>query len=282
MTEKRLAWRYTYLAIGTVAALSLAFYLLMGAFPRQLWPLRLWVLLAYLLLCGIDLWIVGRRYARALLQWTERAYQNEKAFVSNASHEMNNPLTAIQGECEISLMKERSPAEYQAALGRIEVESERVIRLMKQLMFLAKGEDEILKAAREPIVLADFLMQFMEKRIQFQPADFSFEVEANPELLRTALGNIIGNALKYSGDKWVELHLEGHVLEVRDQGIGIPAEEQERVLQPFYRAANARDYAGSGIGLSLALHILRIYGAELRLSSRPGKGTTVRIDFRAL
>ena len=78
----------------------------------------------------------------------DAAYQSEKAFISNASHELNNPLTAIQGECEISLLKERSPEEYQAALGRIATETSRIIQLIKHLLFLSHGDKEIQKNAR--------------------------------------------------------------------------------------------------------------------------------------
>ena len=84
----------------------------------------------------------------------DAAYQSEKAFISNASHELNNPLTAIQGECEISLLKERSPEEYQAT------ETSRIIQLIKHLLFLSHGDKEIQKSAMETIFLADFLMQF--------------------------------------------------------------------------------------------------------------------------
>jgi signal transduction histidine kinase len=189
-------------------------------------------------------------------------------------------LTAIQGECEISLLKERSPAEYQASLKRIASETTRIIQLMKHLMFLSKGEEEIFKTATETFSLAEFLMQFMEKRIQFAPDNFAFMLEVNPPLLKMALANIIGNALKYSGDKMVEIRLRGAVLEIKDQGIGIPPEELDRIFQPFYRASNTRGYAGNGIGLSLSIRILRIYGADLSITSVLNEGTKVRIDFQ--
>jgi signal transduction histidine kinase len=278
MTEHDITRRYAYLATSTMVVTSLVLYVVIVQFPSLL-NYRIWLLLAFLLLGSIGIWLVSRRFAAGMKRRIDDAYQSERAFISNASHEMNNPLTAIQGECEISLMRERTPAEYQAALGRIEHETERIIRLMKHLMFLSKGEADILKEGSEQIVLAEFLMQFMEPRIRFTPTDFRLEVTANPDLLRTALGNIIGNALKYSGDKAVELHIDGSVLEVRDYGIGIPPEDCERVIQPFYRAGNTREYAGNGIGLSLAAHILRIYGADVTLSSKLGDGTGVRIDF---
>jgi signal transduction histidine kinase len=264
LTEKDIAWRYAYLAVSSMVITAIVLYVVIVQFPS---------LLHY------RIWLVSRRFAARMKRRIDEAYQSERSFISNASHELNNPLTAILGECEISLMRERSAEEYQSALQRIASDTERVIRLMQHLMFLSKGERDILKEGSERIALAEFMMQFMEPRIQFAPTDFKMEVTAHPDLLRTALSNIIGNALKYSGDKIVEISLEGNVLEVRDQGIGIPQDELERTLQPFYRATNTREYAGNGIGLSLAAHILRIYGAEVSLSSVINEGTTVRIDF---
>jgi signal transduction histidine kinase len=278
--EKKIACRYTYLTTGVVTLVSILFYLLMVCFPDSLLPYRAGLLIAFLLANGIWLGWMARRYAHQMRAWIDSRYQSEKSFISNASHELNNPLTAIQGECEISLMKERSPSEYQASLKRIASETQRIIQLMKHLMFLSKGEEEILKTASRSLVLADFLMQFVERRIQFSPDNFAFIINVNPHLLKTALANIIDNALKYSGDKMVEIRLRGAVLEINDQGIGIPAEELNRVFQPFYRAGNTRKYAGNGIGLSLSVRILHVYGAEVSLSSVLGEGTKVKIDFQ--
>ena len=224
---------------------------------------------------------ISRRYAAQMVERIDFAYQSEKAFISNASHELNNPLTAIQGECEISLMKERTVEEYQNALRRIAMENHRIIQLIKQLLFLARGDREQLQKAVDTFSLADYLMQFTSARISFSPDNFAYQVDANPDLLKIALQNILNNACKYSGDKPVEMRLRGSVLTIEDQGIGIPLEEIKRVTQPFYRASNAQAYAGRGIGLSLSLRILRKYGASVQITSRLGEGTTVAIDFQA-
>jgi signal transduction histidine kinase len=280
MSGKKIAYRYTYITVGVIAVVSILFYLVIVLFPDILWPFRIGLLLAFLLINGGVVYFVAKRYANEMSAWIESAYQSEKSFISNASHELNNPLTAIQGECEISLLKERSPAEYQASLKRIASETQRIIQLMKHLMFLSKGEEEILKTASQTIILAEFMMQFMEKRIRFAPDNFAFMLDMNPHLLKMALGNIIGNALKYSGEQTVDIRLRGAVMEIKDYGIGIPPEELNRVFQPFYRATNTREHAGNGIGLSLSLRILNVYGAEVTISSVLNEGTKVRIDFQ--
>lgn len=238
-----------------------------------------WMLLGLLILSSVLIYFVGRLYATRMVDRIDAAYHSEKSFISNASHELNNPLTAIQGECEISLMKERTPAEYQAALGRIASETKRIIQLMKNLLFLSHGDKEILENAREEISLADFLMQFVGNRICFRTDTFAYMLTANPHLLKIAIGNILNNACKYSGDAPVEMRLNGSILKIRDTGIGIPPEDQVHINQPFYRASNTREYPGHGIGLSLSMRILRTYGADVRISSELGKGTTVEIEF---
>lgn len=238
-----------------------------------------WLLLGLLLVSAILIYFVGRWYAVRMVDRIDAAYRSEKSFISNASHELNNPLTAIQGECEISLLKERTPAEYQEALRRIASETKRIIQLMKHLLFLSHGDREILKNAVEPVFLAEFLMQWATKRISFSPDNFAFVVKANPNLLKIAIGNILSNACKYSADKPVEMRLRSNQLEIIDTGIGIPAEEVEQIFQPFYRASNTREYSGHGIGLSLSARILQTYGARVTVHSVVGEGTTVRIEF---
>lgn len=238
-----------------------------------------WLLLGMLLISSILIYFVGRLYATRMVDRIDAAYQSEKSFISNASHELNNPLTAIRGECEISLLKERTPAEYQAALGRISFETDRIIQLMKNLLFLSHGDKEILKNARETVFLADFLMRFTNDRISFRTDNFAYCFEANPHLLKIALGNLLNNACKYSGDALVSVYLHTNILEITDTGIGIPAEEIDRIYQPFYRATNTRGFAGHGIGLSLSIRILNSYGAKVRILSKEGEGTTVRIEL---
>lgn len=238
-----------------------------------------WLLLALLITSSILIFFVGKLYAIRMIGRMDAAYQSEKSFISNASHELNNPLTAIQGECEISLLKERTPAQYQAALQRIASETKRIIQLMKHLLFLSHGDQEILKSATEPIFLAEFLLALSGNRVSFSPDHFSYVVRANPSLLKIAIGNILGNACKYSGEKPVDMRLRANVLEIKDHGIGIPPEELERIYQPFYRGSNTREFAGHGIGLSLSIRILRTYGATVTVRSVLNEGTVVRIEF---
>ncbi|MDR1980320.1 MAG: HAMP domain-containing histidine kinase [Tannerellaceae bacterium] len=283
--KSKIALQYTLVTVGITAVVMVVFFVLAVFFLLPLafgWWYATGGFAAFLLVNAWLVYFVGKRYAARMIERIDHAYQSEKAFIGNASHELNNPLTAIQGECEISLLKERTPAEYQEALTRIASETGRIIRLMKHLMFLSKGEEEILRSARETVFLAEFLMKFVERRIQFSTDNFALVLHIDPQLLKLALSNIIHNACKYSRDRMVEIRLRGTVLEIEDQGIGIPPEELDRIFQPFYRAGNTREFPGNGIGLSLSMRILRIYGAEVTVSSVLNEGTKVRIDFQKM
>ena len=224
-----------------------------------------------------------------MLDRIDAAFKSEKSFVSSASHELNNPLTAIQGECEISLLKERSPQEYIKALNRISDESKRISLLIKSLLFLSHQDEELLKNNMEEVDLAELLIILCaeNERMQFSNT-FQKEnlpvVRANLHLLKIAIRNILNNACKYSGKQPVAVRLypkEGNtILEIEDKGIGIPEDEIQLIFQAFYRATNTREYSGHGIGLGLSLKILSIYGARMEILSKLNTYTRVLIIFK--
>ena len=199
-----------------------------------------------------------------MLDRIDEAFQSEKSFVSNASHEINNPIAAIQGECEITLMKERSIQEYVEALERIAEESKRISQLTKSLLLLSRQDQVMLNQVMEAVNLQSLLIELTAANsrivLENKVANLScFTVRANPYLLEVALKNIVDNACKYSKDKVVITSFvsEGvKIVEILDVGIGIPAQELKRVFQSFYCASNTRIYKGQGIGLSLSVRIL--------------------------
>lgn len=214
------------------------------------------------------------------------AFQAEKSFISNASHELNNPLTAIQGECEISLMKERAAAEYIEALQRIATESKRISRLIKHLLFLSRQDDEILQNTEERIALLTFLrgLCLQYSRVEFKPDKDTEDIYiiGDSHLLGVAFCNLIENARKYSRDTVVVSMARsdvGTVVEIEDRGIGIPEKEISHVFHSFYRASNTREYAGHGIGLSLSMKILSVYGGKIKIESRVNAYTKVIVTF---
>ena len=221
-----------------------------------------------------------------MLDRLDSAFKAEKSFVSHASHELNNPITAIQGECEISLLKERSTGEYVEALQRISSESKRLSNLIRHLLFLSRQDEELLKTNIEEISLQDMLTDLTADndriRLHTPESGAPAAVQANSYLLKIALKNIIDNACKYS-EKEVDIILSRInrqvVIEIEDRGIGIPQEEIEHIFQSFYRGSNTHDYAGQGIGLSLTMKIISAYHGKLEISSEIERGTKVRVIF---
>ena len=214
------------------------------------------------------------------------AFRSEKSFVNAASHELSNPLTAIQGECEITLMKERDTKLYVDSLQRIYSESKRMSQLIKHLLFLSRHDDDLSDLESLDIDLATFLSdlsQSTERVIFTDETEYSVLVKANPYLLQVAIQNFLNNATKYS-QKQIDLRLkliEGHpTIEIEDYGIGIPKDEIPLIFQSFYRASNTRDFSGNGIGMALSSKILNIYKAKIAIESEVDQFTKFVISFR--
>jgi signal transduction histidine kinase len=236
------------------------------------------------------------RMLNQMLDRLEHSFDMQKHFISNASHELKNPLTAILGETEIALSKIRSVDDYIKTLQKIEAEAERLDILIRNLLNLAQADFEITEHNREEIRVDELLVDIVEyfeksahnNRLSLHlagmPGDPVFlTVFGIRELLHTALTNILENALKFSGDQQVDILLEtgqGNILiRIKDHGIGIPENELKDLFQPFFRATNAYSFKGSGIGLSLAQKIIRVHGGTIEVQSVVGKGTTVDIEL---
>lgn len=228
-------------------------------------------------LCILIVVLVSRLYTQRHIDTLHEAYQRERQFIHHASHELNNPLTAIQGECEIALMKKRDAADYEDSLNRIEQEAQRMSQTIKQLLYLSMAMNESDGESRELIIWKDFLNQFNDnERVHLnvsQGCD-SCCIMANPYLLKMAVSNIVRNALKYSSDD-VDITLNEKSVVIRDKGIGIPKSDIPYITQPFYRAANTRSFQGNGIGMSLAVNILKLYGIVVKIESEENAGTTI-------
>lgn len=118
-------------------------------------------------LSSIVLYLISRLYAIKAVDRIDRNYQREKLFVNNASHEINNPLTAIQGECDIALMRERTPEEYRHFLTKISKETTRVIDIMRSLLQFSHAKSEKLDhSLSDRVDMALFMEQFASSEVQ--------------------------------------------------------------------------------------------------------------------
>lgn len=239
-----------------------------------------WGMLALVLVASIVLYLISRLYAIRIVERINKDFQTEKLFVNNASHEINNPLTAIQGECEITLLKERSVEEYKSSLERISTETDRIIRIMSQLLtFSHVRSEEMNEEEEEKVQMSQFLQQFVSEHINIVvKSDFS--VFFREDLLTIAVRNIINNALKYSHQEKVSVIANKGTLLVCDKGVGISKEDLQHIFEPFYRASNIRHTAGQGIGLTLSKAIIEKSGGRIAVTSKPQEGTVFTIAFK--
>jgi signal transduction histidine kinase len=229
-----------------------------------------------------------------LLNRLETAFETQKNFISNASHEFGTPITSIMGEAEVSLMKERSTSEYQQSLKSILTQSERLREISQSLLFLAQTGYKDNSLDFEIIRADELIWEAKEIIDKINPKnnieiDFSLlpenpkklKIPGNKQLLILAFSNILTNACKYSYNKPVRVSLasaDTHVLLLfKDQGVGIPELEMQFIYDPFYRASNTHHFEGYGIGLPLTSNIIKIHNGELLVSSIQDKGTTVQI-----
>lgn len=232
-----------------------------------------------------------------MLNRLETAFELQDSFISNASHELRNPLTAIIGETEVALTRsERSTAEYRATLEKVLAEASRLETLVSALLQLAQARFDrgrfVLSDLRidELIFEVKSSMAAISPRSQVNvvvndlPADADLLlVRGNEGLLRIALSNIIHNACKFSHGKPVDVILElkdGRLLvRVIDRGMGIAKDDLPKVFEPFFRSEKVRAIGGFGIGLPLTQRIVRMHGGKIDIASSEGTGTEVSLSL---
>ncbi len=233
-----------------------------------------------------------------MLNRIESSFEIQNNFVSNASHELRTPLTAIIGEADVSLSKLRSPEEYIETIKVILEEAEKLDAKTKALLFLAQTgfDGKVVKLSK---VRIDQLLWDVKETVErinptssifldtsLMPDDpMKLKVDGNEQLLHLAFTNIVSNGCKYSNNKPVHVSLavsdKKVIVVVKDEGIGIPAKDLSHIYDTFYRASNAKNYEGYGIGLPLTRNIIRLHKGELNVYSQENKGTIVQVKFPA-
>lgn len=224
----------------------------------------------------------------------EKAEQMRREFTANVSHELKTPLHTISGYAELlanGMVEEKDTAEFSQ---KIYAEAQRMIRLVEDIIRLSNLDEGATELAREE---AD-LLKIAEKAVEsLAPAaekenvsvEFSGEkagLSGIPQLLSAIVYNLTDNAIKYNhsgGKVFVSVTNvpDGVLLSVKDTGIGIPKDQQERVFERFYRVdkSHSKEVGGTGLGLSIVKHAAKLHGAKITLDSEPGKGTEIAVLF---
>lgn len=231
-----------------------------------------------------------------MLDRLEATFETHKNFISNASHELNTPLTTIIGESEYTLSKPRKTEDYIESLSVILSEAERLKRVTNSLLQLAQtgynGKsqefaqlrlDEIIYTVKQTVdnIIPDNKVFI---NLSLMPEDQGkLLIKGNEQLLELALANIVLNGCKYSSNAPVQITLAAAnkkiIVIIEDQGIGIPANEIAYIYDPFFRASNTDKFNGYGIGLPLSRNIIRMHNGTLEVTSEENVGTKIKITL---
>ena len=235
-----------------------------------------------------------------LLGRLESAFDRQRHFMADASHELRTPVAIVSGEAELALMRDdRSPAELRAALGTIGEEAARMRRIVDDLFLLARADAGEQRLAPEDTYLAELATDAAHAvRTLAARRNITVHVEARGDLpfrgdealLRRLLLNLLDNAIKYTppgGSVGVLAERRGDRLavDVTDTGPGIPAEARERIFERFVRLEPARGDAGArsgaGLGLAIARWIAEAHGGRLELRRSGPGGSTFTVTLPA-
>ncbi len=233
-----------------------------------------------------------------MIERLDQAFQHINRFSADASHELRTPLTILQLELEGIVQDHRRDAALRDQIGSALEETSRMSRIVESLLAISRldgGEVKIDKTRLDLGELAATTADEMrllaeEKSIRLQThASGTVHVEGDRTRLQQVIVNLIDNAVKYTqagGTVSVSVNSEGTraVLEVSDDGPGIPSHAFPHVFERFYRADKARSRAngGAGLGLSIVKAICTAHNAEVKVSSQEGWGTCFRIEFPLL
>jgi len=253
------------------------------------------------ILVAIGGWIVAGQSAAPV----ERSMEQMRRFMADAAHELRTPLTVVRSRAEVALQRSRSADDYVDALHGIEREAIRLGRIVEDLLTLARADAGQRPIERERVFLDDVALDAAEaarviadrKGVRLEVAEFEEAPVVGDAALLRQLGLILlDNAVKFTppgGLVRIAVRIApigSPTLVVSDTGVGIGPEELPRIFERFYRGDPARTRSdgggagateGAGLGLSIAKWIAEEHRAEILVSSRPGSGTEMKVEFPA-
>lgn len=229
-----------------------------------------------------------------MLERLESSFLAQKNFITNASHELRNPLTAVTGQLEVTLLNTRSTEEYKQVLNSVLEDIRNLNSLSNRLLVLAQTSSEEREKKMPYVRVDDLVWQAKEDLLKHHPEfvinidlhenlddEKKLTIKGDEQLIKTALSNVIENGCKYSEEKTTDIYIEpapsGLSLTFSDKGIGIPAEDIANIFEPFYRGGNTINMKGHGIGLSMVRGIIKLHHGTIGITSKETAGTTIAI-----
>ncbi|HTQ76942.1 MAG TPA: ATP-binding protein [Burkholderiales bacterium] len=220
--------------------------------------------------------------------------ESQRMFVADAAHELRSPLTALRLQVQL-LDRARDPGARRDASAQLAAGLERAVRVVNQLLTLARSEHADPAAAPSPVRLDEVARQAVGEvaaQAEARGVDLGVTaaehvtVQGEADALRALARNLVENAVHYTpGGGRVDVSVRGRsgeaLLEVADTGPGIAAADRERVFGRFFRrpAASAADPGGSGLGLAIVRAVAERHGGRIELGSAPGGGLLARVTF---
>jgi signal transduction histidine kinase len=232
-----------------------------------------------------------------LLARLAQAIDTQRAFVADAAHALRTPLAALQLQAQL-VERAGSPEARQEAVGQLRRGLERLTHLVAQLLTLARQEPGAAPPASAPVALAPLLRQVLADSAplaQARGSTLALQVDSQAEgatvrgdaaALSVLARNLVDNALRYTPpggqvQAGIELRQGAVLLQVDDNGPGIPVAERERVFERFVRGSTGAQDSGSGLGLAIVRSIAQRHGATLALQDSPLGGLRVALQFPA-
>ncbi|TKR30794.1 HAMP domain-containing histidine kinase [Luteimonas gilva] len=213
--------------------------------------------------------------------------QRDREFNADVSHELRTPLAVIKGAVELLLSKPELDEKTRARLQRIQRAEQQCTDLISALLLLSRNERG--HGATDVAKLSEQLLDAHRSQLGGKPLELRVEgerglvVDAPESAVNVALGNLIGNAVKYttSGEVIVRLHPEDKSVEVVDSGPGLSAEDAARLFERGYRGTHAEHSQGGGIGLSIVRRLCALYGWQVRVVPGEERGVVATLTFAA-
>jgi two-component system sensor histidine kinase CiaH len=220
--------------------------------------------------------------------------EKQKHFIADASHELKTPLTVLKTEAEVmARSKNATQEEYKDFANSVVYEVDRLTNLTNNLLTIAKSDGNAQALKSENLNLVETSREVMESmkniakekkiNLEFKSPIEKLEVFINKSRLEELVSIFIDNAIKYNkenGSIIVEIeNQEKPALKIKDTGIGIAKENQEKIFDRFTRVSEDRNQKGFGLGLSIAKQICEENGIEIKVESEIEKGTTVNLIF---
>lgn len=221
------------------------------------------------------------------------AWEQQRQFVGNVSHELRTPLTVVVGYLQSLQRRSTNLSDYQRqALETATAETERTIRMLQDLLDLARADSGHLHFRCNPIMLntlvteiAGMSQKVSNRQINVITNNDDIVVCADQDRLQQVLINLVDNAIKYSAQQPVEIILaktpNSALIHVSDRGIGIPLAHQQRIFERFYRVDESmtRSRDGTGLGLAIAKSLIEGMDGRITLRSKLGEGTIFTISL---